>query len=239
MAILLLLSLGLVPFFHLKFFKSPSEDATNVFTAILAISLLALFYMENNDPALPYTENFSLPKAGIIIIAGFIAILGVAKEATTILGSTSLSWLSFWQPLATTTSLSGADFVAWNLLVALTEESFKVAFINALFAALNPTSKFMKIIAAGVGSIGITGALTALQTTLLAAAGGATVTYWTMLHEFQSIFTTSGLVMAFVAGIILLGIVFYFRNILPSIALHLSWNIGASTLSSWLMLIVH
>jgi hypothetical protein len=111
--------------------------------------------------------------------------------------------------------------------VASSEESLKVAVINALAVILGVNgvaSKIEKLIIAGLSSIGLTAGLAALETTLLGAAGSAGIGFWVFLHTFQSIQSTSGLFMATCAGVILLTLVVYFRNILPAIALHAAWN---------------
>lgn len=198
--------------------------------------------MENRDPAIKYTENFHGGKALAAIAVGFIAILGVAKQATSVLGSGMLTSpagilpqvgsLAFW-PLATT-NLGAFDGVLWNLFVATSEESFKIGLINGVAGAIGIKTGISKSIASVLASLGLTGALAYVQITLLGSVGVAGVGYWTWLHSFQSIMNVGGLVMAFVAGLILLGIVIMFKNILPAIGLHFTWNVLSQVVGAWL-----
>jgi membrane protease YdiL (CAAX protease family) len=214
----------------LKFFQAPSFEAAVVFAFITAFSLSILFVLRRQNPPLPYDEEINVNQALPLTIVAVVAIYGIAHASSSVLGppSTFLPQATFalipiLGPLLSTApstsasvAVSGSgitDFLtglAWNFQVAAAEESFKVALVN--LGSLWFARKYMS------------------ETNAIRLMSIIVVGIWTGYHYFQSIQTASGLIMAFFAGLVLIGVVYYTKNLLPSTIAHAIWNILASFL---------
>jgi hypothetical protein len=227
---LLFIELAVCVLFLLKFFEAPSFDAAVVFAFINSFSLSILLYFRNRNPPMPYDDEIEIGQALPAVIVAVIAIYGIARVSSSVLGSpstflpnTSYSLIPLYQQLAglpststisTTITLDSvqslANLLLWNFSVAGAEESFKVALVN-----LSSTWFIRKNIS---------------QQTSVVLSSGIVVGLWTYYHYFQSIQTTSGLAMAFFAGAILMAMVYYLKNLVPSVVGHWIWNVLSAIL---------
>ena len=122
------------------------------------------------------------------------------------------SYSKLVQASQTSTQAGNAfDLVLWNFGVASAEESFKVALTNLGAMWLIAKGWFQQKTGAYVSSFMVVG-------------------IWTFLHSFQSITNINGLLMAYCAGYILLGMTFIFKSMIPAVITHWLWNVMSSIL---------
>ena len=97
--------------------------------------------------------------------------------------------------------------IAYDFLVAITEESFKVAFTNIVARVWHVSYRTMRMVVIGCGILGV-----GLWAYLHVAIGGHTLAF-------------SGI--AFVSGLVIFAIVYHKHNYIPTTIAHGVWNVVA------------
>jgi len=100
--------------------------------------------------------------------------------------------------------------IAYNFLVAITEESFKVAFTNIVARVWHVSYHTMRMVVIGFGILGV-----GLWAYLHVAIGGHSLAY-------------AGIV--FVSGLVIFVIVYHKHNYIPTTVAHGVWNVWVDLL---------
>jgi len=222
-----------IVYFLLLFYEQATATQTfstfmaSVIFGFIAIGSLVLnFWLFTRDIPLHAFDPMDYTSAFPYMIAGVVGIWLVAQYTMSMGGgSVVFSWAGLIAnvnllglpgagsgylpgPLAATgPALNGFfEVVAWNFVVASSEEGFKVGLTN-VFAM--PLEKYFG------------------ETSVWLSAAGV-IFAWTWLHRLNAMQSSSALIMAYVAGFFLLALTIKFQNFLPAVVTHLAWNLLAS-----------
>lgn len=107
------------------------------------------------------------------------------------------------------------EIAAWQLVVATSEEVFKLGLIMLIVIPLIAWGVHRKL------------GITASQLFLYVAV--VFITVWALLHSLQNYSDLGSLIIAGLSGGILFGLYYKFKNVIAAIAGHAEWNLFAST----------
>lgn len=217
---------ALIVWFGLEFYKQ--AVAASSITLMLALIIFAiigigswvfnLFLYRVGRIPLPAFEPIDYSQSIPWIIGGLIGIYGLTILMGQSTGGSLIFSLTGTAPtgvLSTAApSLSGLpEVVAWNFVVASSEEGFKIGLTNIMALYLEKW---------------FNSDLFGIKTNVWISAASI-IAFWTMLHSINAYQTQAALAVAYSAGFFLLVLTMRFQNMIPATITHWVWNLLAGS----------
>jgi len=216
--------------FMLKFLSAPTFGAAVVFAWINGIFALFLFVLvQSHKSPIEITGDFHITEALPFIFLGILGIYVIARAIPTLMpglflvpepvnpfpdfGTVIAKNLALDQAGAAPQSQNALEVIAWNFSVSAAEETMKIVLVVLLAIFLIHEVAFFN----NHSKLG-----------LAVALGLVIVAIWTYLHQFQAFTQIGELLVAFLAGGVLLAEILKLRNYLAAVFTHLGWNLLVS-----------